>query len=191
MTAISNDRTDPWTGAVSWRTMDTEQATIAQFSELPGKYGIRLQDHPNTGVTLGIKVISGIAIASIANTAGNTWRYNFSGSPNLSSVSIGYKIHIFGATTAANNGVFLITGVNDGADWIEITNASGVVQVGSGGTAAVTSTDFTEITTGSPLALQFRPDYSSHTGMIWCSLSDSGTVVLVEYEGGGSIGVHP
>lgn len=47
MTAFSNDRTDPRNGSVSWREMDPELHEILEFDELPGKYGIRLQDFPN------------------------------------------------------------------------------------------------------------------------------------------------
>ena len=49
MTAFSNLRRNPFTSAYSWRTMDTEYHTVAEYAELPGIYGIQLQDRPRSG----------------------------------------------------------------------------------------------------------------------------------------------
>lgn len=46
MTVYSNLRRNPFTAAYSWRVMDQESHTIAEYSEFPGQYGIQLQDRP-------------------------------------------------------------------------------------------------------------------------------------------------
>jgi len=49
MTSLGNSRRNPiQPTAVSWRLMDLEYHEILEFDELPGVYGIRLQDFPNT-----------------------------------------------------------------------------------------------------------------------------------------------
>mgnify|MGYP001251328515 CR=1 FL=1 len=60
MTAYSNLRRNPFTGAYSYRTMDPEVHTIAELAELPGIYGFQLQDKPKTGsVTVTENVTGG------------------------------------------------------------------------------------------------------------------------------------
>jgi hypothetical protein len=49
MSDFSNLRRDPFTAAYSYRVMDTEYHTIAEFSELPGRYGFQLKDKPESG----------------------------------------------------------------------------------------------------------------------------------------------
>ena len=52
MTAFSNSRRNPLSPtAISWRVMDLEVHDIEEFNELPGIYGIELQDRPNPNVT--------------------------------------------------------------------------------------------------------------------------------------------
>lgn len=63
-------------------------------------------------------------ISSIAWQSGNTIRYSFSGSPNLSGISTSFVLYCYGADDELNNGSFVITTVNDGADWIEVTNTA-------------------------------------------------------------------
>lgn len=69
----------------------------------------------------------------ISNPSGTTFRYTFDGtgtSPNIApnSVSIGSYILVNGGNfNAANNGLFVVTGV--GVDYFEVTNASGVVEL--------------------------------------------------------------
>ena len=68
----------------------------------------------------------------ITNPAGTTFRYTFDGTgtnPNISTTSISVGSYILiGAQnfTAANNGLFVVTGV--GSNYFEVTNAAGVVE---------------------------------------------------------------
>jgi len=51
-------------------------------------------------------------------------RISFDSTPDLSSVSVGDLIVNRGMTNDVNNGTFIISAVNDGADWIEFINRS-------------------------------------------------------------------
>jgi hypothetical protein len=63
MTAINNLRKNPFTAAMSWRVMDTEQHTVGELDELPGIYGFQLQDIPQNGTVIVVEDITG----------GDTW----------------------------------------------------------------------------------------------------------------------
>ena len=63
-------------------------------------------------------------VNSIVWQSGNTIRYNFTGSPNLSTYIVGDYLTVISATNAVNNGTFVITAVNDGSDYVEVTNVS-------------------------------------------------------------------
>ena len=52
MSEKSNIRRNPFTGAYSWRTMDTEEFTVSEFDEFPGQYGLQLQDRPRSGTVV-------------------------------------------------------------------------------------------------------------------------------------------
>jgi hypothetical protein len=67
-------------------------------------------------------------VDTITNTAGNTWRYTMNGTPDLSAVNIGDYIKTASSTNAANDGIWIITAVDDANDYIEVTNASGVAE---------------------------------------------------------------
>lgn len=69
----------------------------------------------------------------ITNPAGTTFRYTYDGTgtnPGITALTapIGATVYIYGATfaTAANNGTFTVTG--SGANYFEVTNASGGVE---------------------------------------------------------------
>lgn len=187
MTALSNTRLNTITRDFDWRDMDYEVQTVAALSEVSGQYGVTLQDHLHN-VTVGRKRTSGLAISSISNPAGTTFRYNFSGSPDLSTVVVGDYLHVKSATTAANNGRFLITGVSDGSDYIEVTNASGVVQAGAAGECAVSYDVRTQSSLDdAPTAGQFNADTRYGTGRVVHPSGDSGIDFVYQYEGAGSI----
>lgn len=69
MTARTNRRVNPITGATSWRTMDTETYTVAEFDELPGQYGFRLQDVPRSGTVVIVENVTGGATWTNVTTA--------------------------------------------------------------------------------------------------------------------------
>lgn len=84
-----------------------------------------------------------LTISSIAWQSANTVRYSFSGSPNLSTYTAGDYIYFKETDDSVNSGDFVITAVNDGSDWIEVSNLSVIDntydQAGAGGTGASTS----------------------------------------------------
>jgi hypothetical protein len=63
-------------------------------------------------------------IDTIAWQSGNTIRYTFNGTPNLSAITAGDYLVTSGNGNSSNDGTFVISAVNDGSDYIEITNAN-------------------------------------------------------------------
>lgn len=61
-------------------------------------------------------------VNTIAWQSGSVIRYTFNGAPNLSRARVGDYMTVESATNAINNGVFLITAVNDVSDYIEVLN---------------------------------------------------------------------
>ncbi len=61
-------------------------------------------------------------VNTIAWQSGTTVRYSFNGTPDLSGVSVGQYLQVSLAGYDVNNGLFEIVGVDDGADYIEISN---------------------------------------------------------------------
>lgn len=49
MSALSDFRRNPIDGSISWRTMDPETHTAAEFDNLPGLFGFSLKDRPHQG----------------------------------------------------------------------------------------------------------------------------------------------
>lgn len=76
---------------------------------------------------------STLAVQSIINVGGNSWRYNFSTTPDAD-YDIGDSILFASCTAGANNGTFTITEVNQsGGSNVVVTNASGVAQTSAAG----------------------------------------------------------
>jgi len=63
-------------------------------------------------------------IDTITWQSGNTIRYTFNGSPDLSAIAADDYFVTSGNTNSSNDGVFVISDVNDGSDYIEITNVN-------------------------------------------------------------------
>lgn len=76
-----------------------------------------LVSESNTGI------LTGLDVDTIAWQSGTTVRYTFNGTPDLSAVAAGDSLVVASATNASNNGTFIITTVNDGSDYIQVTNA--------------------------------------------------------------------
>lgn len=87
-----------------------------------------------THLATGSSIAAGLTVNTITNTGGNTWRYAFSGAPDLSGVAVGDIYYSTGCDSSANDGVFVITAVSDPSDYIEVTNTAGVAQLTAGGT---------------------------------------------------------
>jgi len=78
-------------------------------------------------------------IASIANVGGNSWKYTFSGSPDLTNIPVDgtAELTALGCTAGANDGNFPITALV-AATSITVTNAAGVAQAAPAGYAMAT-----------------------------------------------------
>lgn len=69
MSAITDKRVHPRTGAIAWRTMDTEVKTISEFTAYPGLYGIKLKDRIKQGSITITENVTGGTEFSIVTTA--------------------------------------------------------------------------------------------------------------------------
>lgn len=86
----------------------------------------------------GTNTTSGSAL-TITDQGGDTFRYAFSALPTgLANFASGDHATFSGMQNIENNGSFLITAVNTGGfGYIEVTNADGIAEAGSSGTAAI------------------------------------------------------
>ena len=79
---------------------------------------------PIWATDVGATIETGLNILDILWQSGSTIRCSFSGSPDLSNVTIGHRLVVTGATNSSNNGTFQITNVNDTLDYVDITNGT-------------------------------------------------------------------
>lgn len=95
-------------------------------------------DIPAATVTL-----ENLAIGAITWQSGNTQRYYLPSGTDLSSVTAGMLLIVSDSAKSANNSAFLITAVNNGADWVEINNpnvsSNTADETDSPGTASITN----------------------------------------------------
>ena len=75
-------------------------------------------------IPAAVDVLEDLNVNNINWQSANTIRYTFSATPDLSSVTVGDLFVVSGGTYAANEGAFTITAVNNGSDYIEVTNLS-------------------------------------------------------------------
>lgn len=66
--------------------------------------------------------IEDLAITDIDHQTANTIRYTFGDAPDLSAVVAGDLLIVSGSVNPANDGAFIITAVNNGSDYIDVTN---------------------------------------------------------------------
>jgi len=105
------------TGALDWIT-ETQLPKALDY--------VSAQSAPPTEVTGDVYLIDTTGTAYDINTiawqSGNTIRIAFNGSPDLSAVAADDYFITSGNGNSSNDGTFIITTVNDGSDYIEITN---------------------------------------------------------------------
>lgn len=108
---------------------DTIVLTGCTFAHYNGSFAITAINLVGQGY-IEFSLPSGIVnVSGITNTAGPTWRYTFSSVPSwMPNVAIGSRINVLGATNAANNGIFQITGFDSNVGWVEVSNAAGVAE---------------------------------------------------------------
>lgn len=69
-----------------------------------------------------VKYLNSTDVTDILHQTGNTIRYTFAGTVDLSEVTTGHRLKSYYATNSANNGTFQITSVNNTSKYIEVTN---------------------------------------------------------------------
>lgn len=69
----------------------------------------------------GASTVVNATLTTIAHQTGNTIRYTFN-SVDLSAVVTGDMLWVEDANIASNNGLFAITTVNNGSNWVDVTN---------------------------------------------------------------------
>lgn len=115
-------------GTVVWKD-ETENIAWIQLPVLPPVIDIvDGLSAPPTEIDKDVYVLdlaaSSLDVDTILFQSGNTIRYTFNGSPDLSGIAVDYHMRIRGAGLSINDGTFIITDVNDGSDFIEITNVN-------------------------------------------------------------------
>jgi hypothetical protein len=116
-------------GSNSWCTEKLD-FQFEQFGHLPACLDyVPSESVPPTEVNGDIYLLddsgSVFTITSIAWQSGNTVRYTFSGSPNLSSYSAAnnvIRVYGTGITNSEHIGRFTADTINDGSDYVEVTN---------------------------------------------------------------------
>lgn len=105
--------------------------------------GVLWETTEDATIPAAVDSLTALNVNNINWQSGNTIRYTFSGSPDLSSLAAGDLLIVSGAAYDANNGAFAITAFNNGSDWIEVTNLmrSDAVADEAGSDAAADTTD--------------------------------------------------
>lgn len=113
----------------------SEVALLAEFLRLPyskvdlkqfaldNALTLTMRDQDSSEQLVG-DVLSSLDVDTITFQSGNTVRYSFNGTPDLSNVEVGYFLRVVTATTATNNGTFRIVAVDDTNDNIDVINVA-------------------------------------------------------------------
>lgn len=111
----------------------SEIALLAEFLKLPyTKVNFR-EFALNNSLTLVARdqdsstelvgdVVSSLDVDTITFQSGNTVRYAFNGTPDLSDVEVGFFLRVSSATNAVNNGIFRIVAVDNANDRVDVIN---------------------------------------------------------------------
>lgn len=121
-------------------------------------------------------------VDTIVFQSGNTIRYTFNASPDLSSIAVGDHLRIRSAGEEINNGTFKITDVNDGSDFIEVENpdrSDGTDDEASDSPAVGTTTDAAWDENGDGDWVEYNTENDVWEGVTL----DVGTVFFNETEG--------
>lgn len=113
-------------GTLAWRDADANLA-YTQATHFPAvKNHIDGLLAPPTEVDGDIYLLQKATVILDVDTivfqSGTTVRLTFNGTPDLSSLVINDHARVRLAGNASNNGTFIITAINDGSDFIDITN---------------------------------------------------------------------
>jgi hypothetical protein len=100
---------------------ETSLFAMKEFAKPRGLVLTRLDQDSSEDVTSIL--LSALDVNTILHQSGNTIRYTFNGTPDLSGVDATNDMLISESNgTASNDGIFVITAVSDGSDYIEVTN---------------------------------------------------------------------
>ncbi len=112
-------------GQISWKD-ETENLEWRQLTVFPPVIdivdGAVAPPTENNGDTYVITVTTILDTNTIAFQSGNTIRYTFNGTPDLSVVAVNDHLRIIDAGKSSNNGTFIITAVDNTLGFIEVTN---------------------------------------------------------------------
>lgn len=101
---------------------ETSLYALKEFARTRGLVLTR-QDQDTSEVITSI-LLSALDINTVVFQSGTTIRYTFNGTPDLSGVVVGDTLIVSGSGNASNDGIFTITAVSDGSDYIEVTNSA-------------------------------------------------------------------
>lgn len=123
-----------YSNPVSTEFSDGELSTFAAHTDPANNGQFAVYKINQSGNNIIVKNQNGVAQGGIAGNANaNRWKYTFVSSAP-SDYAVGEKAFMSGHTSGANDGNFIITGVNQGGNNIVVYNSSGVTQGGAAGT---------------------------------------------------------
>jgi hypothetical protein len=97
--------------------------TTLNLKEFAAIHGLTLTTgDQNTSSVVVTNVLSALNVDAVAFQSGNTIRYTFSATPDLSSVVVNNTLSVSGSTNSINDGLFYITTINDGSDYVDVLN---------------------------------------------------------------------
>jgi hypothetical protein len=170
MTIFSNSRRNPiQPTAISWRQMDDEFHVIAEFAELPGIYGIELQDLPNPNAIAIYEDDSGYTTGSF--TGLTEFTKIISGLPAVGQFRVGSGYSTKVIFNAADDGKTVIVDYEGGGTGITLDNVQDLINVGSG----IFSTPI-QLVVGSISAPSLAPTGDLNTGLYFPATDQFGIV---------------
>lgn len=127
--------------ALTLWTFGSEAVLVSEGNlVVQGDTGTQFETTADATIPAPTLTVEDLTISSVEHQTGNTIRYVFA-SADLSSVTAGMILSVSECSVASNNGGFPITALNDGANWVEISNpnrSDDSGDEGAGGEAAIT-----------------------------------------------------
>lgn len=131
------------TATVYLGTFDGSPVVVPALSQVKQSSSNTVWELPSDAtIPAAVTFLEDLDVANITWQSGTTVRYTFNGSPDLSAVVAGDLVRFTGCTHSSNDGVFLITSVSDGSDYVQVSNpartSSTGNETGSPGTGVIT-----------------------------------------------------
>lgn len=84
--------------------------------------GVLWETLEDTEIPAATVTLEDVVIADVAHVTANTIQYDLASGTDLSLVTAGMLLNATGCSVSGNNGTFVITAVNNGSDYVRVTN---------------------------------------------------------------------